>query len=484
MSEAIVGLKPERVWKYFAEISKIPRGSKNEAAISRYVLDTAKRLGLKARSDALGSVVVAKPASPGKEQVTSICLQGHLDMVCEKNKETVHDFLKDPIELVRKGNYLSANGTTLGADNGIAVATNLAIMEDSTLVHGPLEFLFTIDEETGLTGAASLGTDFIQSRTMINLDSEEEGALYVGCSGGRDTRGTWKPALQAPPAGTVPHLLKVGGLKGGHSGLEIDKNRGNSIKIINRVLLLLAGHGGRIASVNGGNKHNAIPREAEAIVYLPKKGWAKAAEAVAKLTGALKDEIASVDPDLAVTLEPLKGKKGKVIAKGVQEKLLRTISALPHGVIKMSSDIPGLVETSTNVAVVTTDRKGITIVTSQRSSVASEILEIAHTVASVFTLGGAEVKQGDGYPGWKPNLRSAILGTAKSTYQQLFGKEPLVKAIHAGLECGIIGEKYPGMDMVSMGPTLEGVHSPDEKIHIDTVGKYWELLLGILKNAR
>ena len=485
MSRAIEGLKPERVWKYFAEISRIPRGSKNEAAISRYVLETAKKLGLKAKADALGTVVVLKDASPGKEQVGRICLQGHLDMVCEKNKETVHDFLKDPIELVRKGNVLMANGTTLGADNGIAVATNLAIMEDASLEHGPLEFLFTIDEETGLTGASSLRPDFLESRTLINLDSEEEGALYVGCSGGKDTRASWKLSTEAAPRGSVAALLKVGGLKGGHSGLEIDKGRGNALKILNRVLIALGETGARLSSIEGGNKHNAIPREAEALLFIPEKARAKAAGIVTVLEQTLKAEISTVDPDLFVTLEAKKGvRKGKVLKKALQTKITRTIAALPHGVIKMSADIPGLVETSTNVAVIRTDKREISCVTSQRSSVASEILEICQTVGAVFTLGGATVKTGDGYPGWKPNLQSPILKVARETYRSLYGKDPEVKAIHAGLECGIIGEKYPGMDMVSMGPTLEGVHSPDEKIHIDTVEKYWNFLLAILKNYR
>jgi dipeptidase D len=484
VSKAIEGLQPERVWNYFAEISGIPRGSKNEAAISTYVLETARRLGLQARADKLGNVVVRKPASAGKEGMRRICLQGHLDMVCEKNKETVHDFLKDPIELVRKGDLLTANGTTLGADNGIAVATNLAIMEDSSLVHGPLEFLFTIDEETGLTGASGLGPDFLESRTLINLDSEEEGALYVGCSGGRDTHGSWKLTSEAAPRGTVPHAVKVGGLKGGHSGLEIEKNRGNAVKILNRVLTELSGLGGRIAGMEGGNKHNAIPREAEAIVYLPKTKWEKAVAVVGGLHQTIKAEMATVEPDLTITIGAKKGlKKGKVMTRALQSRLLNTIAALPHGVIKMSSDIPGLVETSTNVAVVKTDKRSVTVVTSQRSSVASEILEICQTVKAVFVLGGAVVKEGDGYPGWKPDLASPILQTAKDAYASLFGKEPAVKAIHAGLECGIIGERYPGMDMVSMGPTLEGVHSPDEKIHIDTVGKYWSFLLEILRRA-
>ena len=483
MSSAIDGLKPTLVFKYFAEIARIPRCSKHEEKMTKYILDTAKRLGLAAKADKLGNVVVRKPASPGREKVRSVCLQGHLDMVCEKNKDTVHDFSKDPIELVRKGNFLMANGTTLGADNGIAVATNLAIMEDRTLVHGPLEFLFTIDEETGLTGASGLSGDSLVSRTLMNLDSEEEGALYVGCSGGRDTLGTWALAFDAAPKGMVAGHITVTGLKGGHSGLEIHTGRGNAIKILNRALLVLDAYGARLASIEGGNKRNAIPREAEAIVYLPQKAWAEAEKAVTAFNGTAKAEVASVDPDLKVLIAPHKGKKGKVVKKAVQAKLYATISALPHGVIKMSADIPGLVETSTNVAVIGTTAKAITLATSQRSSVDSEIDEICHTVASVFALGGAKVKQGDGYPGWKPNLNSPILKVAKSTYRQMTGKDPEVKAIHAGLECGIIGEKVPGMDMVSFGPTLEGVHSPDEKMHIDTVERFWDFLLGILKNV-
>jgi dipeptidase D len=484
MSNAIEGLKPELVWKYFAEIARIPRCSKHEAAMTRYVMETARKLGLEAQTDKFGNVVVRKPASAGHENARSIALQGHLDMVCEKNKDKVHNFSKDPIELVRKDNVLMANGTTLGADNGIAVATNLAIMEDRSLEHGPLEFLFTVDEETGLTGATNLAPGFVVSKTLMNLDSEEEGALYVGCSGGRDTIGIWKLQLEASPAGTTAGQLKVTGLRGGHSGLEIDKGRGNAIKIINRGLLGLAELGARISKIDGGNKHNAIPREAEALVFVPAKKWNDAVALVALINETVKTELKSVEPDLMLSLSQAKGvRKGKVLKRAQQKKIFQTISALPHGVIKMSADIPGLVETSTNVAVVKTDKKIVQIATSQRSSVASENSEICHTVASVFELGGAEVKQGDGYPGWKPNLDSEILAVAKSTYRSMYGRDPEVKAIHAGLECGIIGERYPGMDMVSFGPTLEGVHSPDEKIYIDTVEKYWNFLLGILKNA-
>ena len=484
MSNPIEGLRPEAVWKYFAEICAIPRCSKHEEKISRYVYDTAKRMGLQASTDAFGNVVVRKPASAGKEHVTPIVLQGHLDMVCEKNKGTVHDFAKDPIRLVRHGNALMADGTTLGADNGVAVATNLAIMEDRSIEHGPLEFLFTVDEETGLTGANNLGTEFLKGRTLINLDSEEEGALYVGCSGGRNTTASWKLSREAAPPKSVTGVLHVKGLKGGHSGLEIDKGRGNAIKILGRVLLALQPAGVRIASLEGGNKTNAIPREAEAVVALPKNKWA-AAEAIVKQFGdVVRAECATVEPDLAIGLEEAKGRKRvKVLSRGLHRKVLAAIAAFPHGVTKMSADIPGLVETSTNVAVVRMMPKAVEIITSQRSSVASELDELCHTVRSIAELAGAKAGTTEGYPGWKPNLDSPILKTAISTYRQLHGKEPAVKAIHAGLECGIIGEKYPGMDMVSMGPTLEGVHSPDEKIHIDTVEKYWDFLLAILRNV-
>ncbi len=483
MASAIEGLKPELVWKYFAEICRIPRCSKNETAMTNYIMDTAKRLGLEAKADKHGNVVVKKSASKGKEKAGRVCLQGHLDMVCEKNKDKVHDFSKDPIEMVRRGNAIMANGTTLGADNGIAVATNLAIMEDRSLEHGPLEFLFTVDEETGLTGASNLGGDFLESRTLLNLDSEEEGSLYVGCSGGKDTIGSWKIDFEKAPGQTVCIAVSVTGLRGGHSGLEIDKGRGNAIKILNRALILLANLGARLSSADGGNKHNAIPREAEAVLFIPGKKLEKAHAAIREFNTIVGAELSSVEPDLSVTLSERKEKKGKVLKKGQQRRILQVIAGLPHGVMKMSADIPGLVETSTNVAVIRTGKKAITLATSQRSSVASEILEIAQSVSSIFTLGEAEVETMDGYPGWKPNLDSPILKLARSTYRNLYGKEPEVKAIHAGLECGIIGERYPGMDMVSFGPTLEGVHSPDEKIYIDTVERFWNYLLALLKNV-
>jgi dipeptidase D len=483
MPNAIEGLKPELIWKRFAEISRIPRCSRKEAAATKYVLDSAKELGLHSKADKLGNVAVQKPASKGREGVRSVALQGHLDMVCEKNKETVHDFLKDPIELVRQGKLLKANGTTLGADNGIAVAAGLAIMEDRSLEHGPLELLFTVDEETGLTGASNLASDFIESRTMLNLDSEEEGAIYVGCSGGRDTVGEWPVHFDDAPDQTLAVQIKVAGLKGGHSGLEIDRGRGNAIKILNRALLVLNAIGASIASIEGGNKHNAIPRECEAILMMPRRSLEQAKQAVLDLNEIVKAEFASIEPDFSVALVEMGRNRPKVINKKEQQKIIATISALPHGVIKMSADIPGLVETSTNLAAIRMSKNSVRIATSQRSSVASELGEIADTASSIFLLGGASVESCDAYPGWKPNMNSPILKLAKTAYKSLYRKDPAVKAIHAGLECGVIGERIPGMDMISFGPTLEGAHSPDERIHIDTVEKFWNFLLEILRRV-
>ncbi len=483
MANAIEGLKPALVWKYFAEISLIPRGSKNEAAIGKYLVETARKLGLWATQDAAGNVLARKPASSGREGVASVCLQGHMDMVCEKNKDTVHNFLKDPLQLVRKDNFLMAKGTTLGADNGIAVATCLALMAARDVEHGPLEFLFTVDEETGLTGANSLEPGFLQSSTLLNLDSEDEGELYVGCSGGRDTTGTWAAAWDDAPAGGTGFLITVRGLKGGHSGLEIHTGRANALKLLTRVLLGLAAQGVRVAKVEGGNKRNAIPREAEAVVWLPKAKAAQAAELVEKMNEVVRAEFSTVEPGLRVACEPQKGVR-KVFSRGLQKKVLLTLAGLPHGVLKMSADIPGLVETSTNLAIIQTGKKDLSIQTSQRSSVASEIEEACQMVRAVFELGGAAATGSDGYPGWKPNLESPILKLAQSTYHALFGKEPEVKAVHAGLECGIIGEKYPGMDMVSFGPTMREVHSPAEHLYIDTVEKFYAYLLAILKNVK
>ena len=424
-SAAVEGLEPRLLWKYFAGLAAIPRGSKNEEAVAKWVVAQAKSAGVEATRDACGNVLVKVPASPGRESAAAVCLQGHLDMVCEKNRETPHDFTKDPIHLVRDGDLLKARGTTLGADNGIGVAAALALMEDRSIVHGPLELLFTIDEETGLTGASGLSGDLLTARTMLNLDSEEEGSLYVGCAGGKDTLASFAVDFEPAPAGTVALELMVKGLKGGHSGLDIDKGRGNAIKIMNRLLVRLADLGGRLASFQGGSKRNAIPREAQATVVVPKARAADAEAAVRALEAEVQAELQTSDPGVAITCEAAK-KKPKVVKKAQAKKLMLCIAALPHGVVRMSADIPGLVETSTNVAVIETKKKEITMATSQRSSVASEKGDIVATVVACFELAGADVKNSDGYPGWKPNMASRVLGAAKSTFRTVYGKDPAV----------------------------------------------------------
>ena len=485
MTNAIDGLKPELFWKYFAEIARIPRPSKHEERIARFVLDTAKTLGLDATQDGCGNIVVRKPASPGREQVASICLQAHLDMVCEKNAAKVHDFLKDPIELVRKGDVITANGTTLGADNGVGVATNLAIMADRSLVHGPLELLFTVDEETGLTGAQKLDPALVASRTLLNLDSEEEGVLFVGCAGGRDTVGRCQVKHESAPLNSSPCCLSVKGLRGGHSGMDIDKGLGNAIKLLNRAVVKLSAIGARISTIDGGKMRNAIPRECSALLFIPREKMSRAEELVSELNTTFRAEFASVEPGLAVSMTKHEGNVNpRVLDRALQERLCRTISALPHGVLHMSAAIPGLVETSTNLAAITVTDNDITLVTSQRSSVASRLTEAVETVEAVFELGGASTEGSDGYPGWQPNLSSPVLKLAQECNRSLYGRDAEVKAIHAGLECGIIGERLPGMDMISFGPTLESVHSPDEKIHIDSVARFWDFLMAILSSSK
>ena len=482
---SVAGLEPELVWKYFAAISCIPRGSNNEAAVAEYVLKIARGLGLQSRTDAAGNVLVKKPASTGRENRRSVALQGHLDMVCEKNRNKEHDFLHDPIRLVRKGNIITADGTTLGADNGIAVAINLAIMEEQSLQHGPLELLFTVNEETGLTGAAGLSPDFLESRILLNLDSEEEGTLFTGCAGGKDTIGAWKFQTVDVPESMSAIELKVTGLRGGHSGMDIDKGRGNAIKIMNRALRTLDSLGVRLAAIEGGDKHNAIPRECEALLWIAPEKTGEAIKLVENLNSTIRAELAGVDSGIVLALIPAAEQKTRRVLKEYdQKKLMQTLSALPHGVIRMSADIAGLVETSTNLAVIrmegAPDEGMIRIVTFQRSSTASALDEIADSAASVFELGGAAIERTEAYPGWKPDMNSEILKIAKDAWRVLFNREPKVMAVHAGLECGMIGDRIPGIDMISFGPDMEGAHSPDECIYIDSVERIWHFLLEIL----
>ena len=482
-NSAVDGLEPATLWKYFAELSRIPRESKHERAAGDYVVRVAKELGLVHARDAVGSVVVRKPASAGREQAPSLCLQGHLDMVCVARPGKRHDFARDPIVLVRDGECITADGTTLGADNGIAVATNLALMAGRTLEHGPLELLFTVDEETGLTGASRLDPAMLQSRILINLDSEDEGTLTVGCAGGRDTTATWPLITEAPRAGSVAVEVRVTGLKGGHSGVEIHQGRGNAIKMLARVVAALEPLETRIVQLEGGSKRNAIPAEAGAVVCLPKPSLDEARATATRMKDVLRTELGGVEPGLDVVVTPSRSRPSRVYKRAFQRQVLRVLSALPHGVMKMSAEIPGLVETSTNVAVLRQMPRRLTLSSSQRSMVASEIQEIIDSVVAILELGGATVTGTDAYPGWKPNLESSILANAVRTYREMYGHDPKVGAIHAGLECGIIGKRIPGMDMVSLGPNIHGAHSPEERVEIASVKRYWDYLLAILRNT-
>jgi dipeptidase D len=482
MGTVLGQLKPQDVFNHFEEICKYPRPSKKEEKVAEYIISVGKRNNLETLKDKFGNILIRKPASPGMENLKTVCLQSHIDMVCEKNRDVEHDFDNDPIVPYVDGEWVKAKGTTLGADNGIGVATALAVLEDKNLVHGPLECLFTLDEETGLTGASSLKPGFLKSQILINLDSEEEGSLYIGCSGGKNTQARFKFSAEKIPGGSSAYEVKVAGLKGGHSGLEIHTGRGNAIKILTRLLWSFAkDYKIRLAKIEGGNKHNAIPREAFAVVTVSKSADKALKKFVNNFNQIVKAELATNEPDLKVSIAK-HSMPSKVMDQKTQRKLLNALYASPHGVITMSPDIPGLVETSTNLATIVTEGKSVNIVTSQRSSVASEIVDIVNMASSVFELAGADITFGDGYPGWKPDVHSGILSVMKSTFYYMFNKEPEIKAIHAGLECGIIGEKFPGMDMISFGPTMFGVHSPDEKLKIDSVPLFYDLLKNVLKN--
>lgn len=482
MGTVLGHLKPKLVWNHFEEICKYPRPSKKEEKIAEYVVSVGKRLGLETLKDSFGNIVIKKPATKGKEKLKTVVLQGHIDMVCEKNRDVKHDFDKDPILPYIDAGWVKAKGTTLGADNGIGFAAALAVLESKDIEHGPIEALFTLDEETGLTGAAGLDTKILKGDILFNMDSEEIGSLYIGCAGGINTQAkfTFKPT--AVPEETITYELKIAGLKGGHSGLEIHSGLANGVKLLVRYLWkAMPQFKLKLAKIEGGNKHNAIPREAFATVVVSKANEKEFLKSITEYNKIFKAENSVVDS--GVTFSAAKQKKAAKVMDGKSAtRIINALYAVPHGVVKMSLDIPELVETSTNLAVVATEGKNVNIVTSQRSSVASEILDIRNMVAAVFQLAEAELKFNDGYPGWKPDVHSEILQVFKKSFKSLYKKEPEIKAIHAGLECGIIKEKYPHMDMISFGPTMFGVHSPDEKLKIDTVPLFWEQLVHVLKN--
>lgn len=476
-------LKPAAVFHYFEEICQVPRPSKKEEKIVAYLKEFGKKHNLETKVDEVGNVLIKKPASKGMENCKTVVLQSHVDMVCEKNNNVSHDFLTDPIETIIDGEWMKANGTTLGADNGIGVATELAILADDTLEHGPIECLFTIDEETGLTGAFALKEGFMNGDILLNLDSEDEGELFIGCAGGIDSVAEFNYYEADMPDGYFCCKIEVKGLKGGHSGGDIHLGRANANKILNRFLTLAFNkYDLYLCEIDGGNLRNAIPREAHAIIAIPEANKHDLRTDLNVFTAEVQAEYAVTDPDMELILssEPA---RAKAIDADTTQRLLQTLYAAPHGVYAMSQDIPGLVETSTNLASIKMKPGNIIrIETSQRSSTASSKQDIANMVRTVFEMGGAVVTFGDGYPGWKPNTHSEILEIATASYKRLFGVDAQVKAIHAGLECGLFLDKYPGLDMISFGPTLQGVHSPDERMLIPTVEKFWLHLTDILKH--
>lgn len=475
-------LEPQALWRHFDQILSIPRGSKNEEAIRRHVLGLADRAGLAARVDSVGNVVVWKPATKGKEAVAPTILQAHLDMVNEKNSDVTHDFSTDPIVPRREGEYLKASGTTLGSDNGIGVAAMLAVMEAQNLVHGPLELLFTIDEETGLTGASSLDASSLAGRRLLNLDSEEEGTITVGCAGGAGNNLRLPLAGEAPMPAATAWSVVVAGLKGGHSGVDIHLQRANAIKVLARALVAASGAAPfRLAGLQGGDKHNAIPREASALVVLAAGAREAFEKAFAAEMAAIGAEFRPADPGLRFELSEV-AVPVRVWTEAAGRRALALLTALPHGVLAMSYDIPGLVETSTNLAVVREEEGQMFVHMSNRSSVGSALRAVQARMRALAELAGATVETLDGYPGWKPDLTSPILAAVKTAHERVMGREAHVGAIHAGLECGIIGEKIPGMDMVSIGPQIEFPHSPDERVHVASVGRFYTLLTELLSD--
>ena len=479
----ITDLKPEIVWKFFHQVTQVPRPSKKEGKMIEFLESFAKQYKIAIKKDAVGNILMSKPATPGKESLPTVVLQSHMDMVCEKNNGTAHDFDNDPIETIVDGDWLRANGPTLGADNGIGVAAELAILASDDIEHGPIECLFTIDEETGLTGAKALEKGFMTGDILLNLDSEDEGEIFMGCAGGKDTQAVFHYESQPTNPNMQYFIIDVKGLNGGHSGGEIHKGLGNANKVLVRYLYLLGAQVDfTLCSISGGNLRNAIAREAHAVIGLSPNDKETARVLLNHYTADIENELKHVDPNVRISMESTEQPE-KCIGNAWKDKVIWALHACPHGVIGMSHDIEGLVETSTNLASVKMGPDDTIIVgTSQRSSIESCKNMIANQVASVFKLADAVVTHGDGYPGWAPNPDSKILKVAQETYKRLFNKDAKIMAIHAGLECGLFLEKYPNLDMISFGPTLRDVHSPNERIQIDTVGLWWSHLLELLKS--
>lgn len=478
-------LKPQLVWSIFEALCQVPRPSKKEDKIIAYLLNWAKKHNIEAKRDEIGNVLMSKPATPGKEHVQSVIMQSHMDMVCEKNNDVDFDFENDAIVPYIDGEWVKAKGTTLGADDGIGMAAQMAVLLSNDIAHGPIEALFTVDEETGLTGAFELQPHFFKSKILLNLDSEDEGELFIGCAGGIDTMVKFDFEREDVPESHTAFKIEIKGLNGGHSGDDINKGYGNANKILTRILWNSDVYDLRIANIFGGNLRNAIAREATAIVTIQKSAESEFKDFFEQFRVNVRAELKTTEKNLELVLSKTELPEF-VIDENTHYNLVNSLYACPHGVIEMSRDMPNMVETSTNLASVKlyNNTNEIKIATSQRSSVDSSKEDIAAMVESVFILAGAEVEHGDGYPGWAPNTDSKIMQITADSYEKLFGVKPIVRSIHAGLECGLFLEKYPDLDMISFGPTLRGVHSPDERISIETVDKFWIHLKDVLETIK
>jgi dipeptidase D len=476
-------LKPALLWENFKQICKIPHPSKHEKEICEWLLSWAKENGIAAKQDNVGNIVLSKPATKGMENRKGVVLQGHIDMVPQKNSDKVHDFEKDPIELVvGDDGWIRANGTTLGADNGIGCAAAMAVLQSKDLEHGPIEVLVTIDEETGMTGAFGLEANWLNGDILINLDSEDEGELYVGCAGGMDA--TFKMKYIKSQASATLHGLGIAitGLKGGHSGMDIILGRANANKLLMRLLKkAIQKFDFRVSTINGGSLRNAIPREAFATIAVAEQDVEDFKKLVVEFTSIVAKEFAATEPDLSIEVKPIDTPK-EIMNKADHEKIINLVLAIPNGVMRMSDSMPGLVETSTNLAIVTAEGGEAMIANLLRSSVDTAKDALGDKMAAIAKLAGVEIELDGAYPGWKPNMDSAIMKTMMQTYESLYGKIPEIKAIHAGLECGLLGGAYPNWDMISCGPTIRNPHSPDERVHIESVEKFWNFLTATLKN--
>lgn len=482
MSAEIKNLQPTPVWECFYALTQIPRPSKHEGKASEYVAQFGRDLGLETHVDKVGNVVIRKPATPGYENRKGIVLQAHIDMVPQKNSDVQHDFTKDPIDAYIDGEWVRARGTTLGADNGIGAAAAMAVLKAKDLQHGPIEALFTIDEETGMTGANNLSAKALKGEILLNLDSETEGELYVGCAGGLDATISIPYTTEAVQNDREGIAITIEGLKGGHSGMDIPLGRANSIKLLVRLLNHADRLDARLVSFEGGSLRNAIPREASAVVAVPRENADKFLEEVSKMEAFYQHEFAEVDPGIRVTAKRC-AIHDEMMTVRSHRKVVRSLFVCPNGVIRMSNAMPGLVETSTNMAKVQMANGVVTGQCLLRSSVDSAKQALAEKMAAVFKLAGAKVKFDNGYPGWQPNMQSPILAVMRKQYHKAFGKEPKVMAVHAGLECGILGGVYPNMDMISFGPTIQSPHSPDERVNIETVGTFWDFLCHVLSDS-